>query len=92
MFENPNVEANVWKDQKGKYGLAKVKIWKLFDSCRVHCLILSTTQIFLLVEKMYPLTHFILEQMVKDVRLEVDYESEMSLELLRLVRRQPNKG
>nr|GEZ49876.1 hypothetical protein [Tanacetum cinerariifolium] len=48
--------------------------------------------IFLPVEKMYPLTHFILEQMVKDVRLEVDYESEMSLELLRLVRRQPNKG
>nr|GEU67437.1 putative ribonuclease H-like domain-containing protein [Tanacetum cinerariifolium] len=25
MFEKPNVEANVWKDQKGKYGLAKVK-------------------------------------------------------------------
>nr|GFC28741.1 hypothetical protein [Tanacetum cinerariifolium] len=25
MFEKPNVEANVWRDQKGKYGLAKVK-------------------------------------------------------------------
>nr|GEW56163.1 hypothetical protein [Tanacetum cinerariifolium] len=25
IFEKPNVEANVWKDQKGKYGLAKVK-------------------------------------------------------------------
>nr|GFA17329.1 hypothetical protein [Tanacetum cinerariifolium] len=25
MFEKPNVEANVWKDQKGIYGLAKVK-------------------------------------------------------------------
>nr|GEU90464.1 hypothetical protein [Tanacetum cinerariifolium] len=48
--------------------------------------------IFLLVEKMYPLTHFTLEQMVNDVRLEVDYESEMSLELLRLVRRQLNEG
>nr|GEW65640.1 hypothetical protein [Tanacetum cinerariifolium] len=87
MFEKPNVEASVWKDQKGKYGLAKVKSWKLFDSCGVHCLNLSTTQIFLLVEKMYPLTHFTLEQMVNDVRLEVEYESEMSLELLRLVRR-----
>nr|GEU62060.1 hypothetical protein [Tanacetum cinerariifolium] len=43
--------------------------------------------IFLLVEKMYPLTHFTLEQMVNDVRLEVDYKSKMSLELLRLVRR-----
>nr|GEV79279.1 retrovirus-related Pol polyprotein from transposon TNT 1-94 [Tanacetum cinerariifolium] len=26
MFEKPNVEANVWRDQKGRYGLAKVKI------------------------------------------------------------------
>nr|GEV70017.1 hypothetical protein [Tanacetum cinerariifolium] len=64
MFEKPNVEAYVWKDQKGKYGL----------------------------EKMYPLTHFTLEQMVNDVTLEVDYESEMSLDLLMLVRRQLNEG
>nr|GEV51584.1 hypothetical protein [Tanacetum cinerariifolium] len=92
MFEKPNVEANVWKDQKGKYGLENVKSWKLFDSYRVYCLNLSTTQIFLLVEKMYHLTHFTLEQMVNDVRLEVDDESEMSLELLRLVRRQLNEG
>nr|GFA32287.1 hypothetical protein [Tanacetum cinerariifolium] len=87
MFEKPNVEANVWKEQKGKYGLAKVKSWKLFNLCGVHCLTLSTTQIFLLVERMYPLTHFTLEKMVNDVRLEVDDESEMSLELLRLVKR-----
>nr|GEU49143.1 hypothetical protein [Tanacetum cinerariifolium] len=87
MFENPNVEANVWKDQKGKYDLAKAKSWKLFDLCGVHCLNLSTTQMFLLVEKMYPLTHFTLKQMINDVRLKVNYESEMSLELLRLVRR-----
>nr|GEY77839.1 reverse transcriptase domain-containing protein [Tanacetum cinerariifolium] len=71
MFEKPNVEANMWKDQKGKYGL---------------------TKIFLFVERMYPLTHFTLEQMVNDVRLEVKDESEMSLELLRLVRRQLNEG
>nr|GEW04699.1 hypothetical protein [Tanacetum cinerariifolium] len=41
---------------------------------------------------MYPLTHFTLEQMVNDVRLEIDDESEMSLEPLRLVRRQLNEG
>nr|GEV02970.1 synaptobrevin, longin-like domain protein [Tanacetum cinerariifolium] len=87
MFENPNVKANVWKDQKGKYGLAKDKRWNLFESCGVHCLTLSTTQIFLLVERMYPLTHFTLKQMINDVRLEVENESEMSLELIRLVKR-----
>nr|GFA47397.1 hypothetical protein [Tanacetum cinerariifolium] len=66
MFEKPNVKANVWKDQKGKYGLAKI---------------------FLLIERMYLLTHFTLEQMINDVRLEVEDESKMSLELLRLVKR-----
>nr|GEV99324.1 RNA-directed DNA polymerase, eukaryota, reverse transcriptase zinc-binding domain protein [Tanacetum cinerariifolium] len=79
MFEKPNVEANVWKDQKRKYGLAKVKRWKLFESCGVHCLTLSTTHIFLLVERMYHLTRFTLEQMINDVILEVKTESEMSL-------------
>nr|GEV52306.1 putative mitochondrial protein [Tanacetum cinerariifolium] len=63
MFEKPNIKANVWKDQKGMYGLAKK----------------------------YPLTHFTLEQMLNNVRLEVKEESEMSLELLRLVRRQLNE-
>nr|GEX36948.1 hypothetical protein [Tanacetum cinerariifolium] len=42
--------------------------------------------------KRYPLTHFTLEQMLNNVRLEVEEESEMSLELLRLVRRQLNEG
>nr|GEU89126.1 hypothetical protein [Tanacetum cinerariifolium] len=55
MFEKPNVEANVWRDQNGRYGLAKK----------------------------YHLTHFTLEQMLNNVRLEVEEESEMSLELLR---------
>nr|GEU57651.1 hypothetical protein [Tanacetum cinerariifolium] len=53
MFEKPNVKANVWSDQNGKYGLAKVKSWKLFESCRVHIITLITTQMFLLVEKKY---------------------------------------
>nr|GEZ74665.1 hypothetical protein [Tanacetum cinerariifolium]GEZ74667.1 hypothetical protein [Tanacetum cinerariifolium] len=40
----------------------------------------------------YPLTHFTPEQMLNNVRLEVEEESEMYLELLRLVRRQLNEG
>nr|GEV22093.1 ribonuclease H-like domain-containing protein [Tanacetum cinerariifolium] len=92
MFEKPNVEANVLKDQKGKYGLAKVKSWKLIESCGVHWITLSTTQIFLLIERIYPLTHFTLEQMINDVRHEVEDESELSLELLKFLRRQLNKG
>nr|GEV09553.1 hypothetical protein [Tanacetum cinerariifolium] len=84
MFERPNVETSAWKDKKGRYGLAKVKSRKLIESCGVHCIISLNTQIFLLVERMYPLTHFTLEQMLDDVRLQVDDESKMSLELLML--------
>nr|GEV41582.1 hypothetical protein [Tanacetum cinerariifolium] len=92
MFKKPNTEANVWKDQKGRYGLAKVKSWKLYESCRVHIITLTTTQMFLLVETKYPLTHFTLQQMLNNVRLEVKEKSKMSLELLRLIRRQLNEG
>nr|GEX57998.1 hypothetical protein [Tanacetum cinerariifolium] len=69
MFEKPNVEANVWRDQKSIYGLAKVKSWKLFKSYGVHIITLTTTQMILLVEKKYPLTRFTLEQMLNNVRL-----------------------
>nr|GEW06226.1 hypothetical protein [Tanacetum cinerariifolium] len=82
MFEKPNVEASIWRNQRGIYGLAKVKSWKLFESCGVYILTLITTQMILLVEKKYPLTRFTLEQMLNNVRLEVKEESEMVLELL----------
>nr|GEW69461.1 copia protein [Tanacetum cinerariifolium] len=64
MFEQHDVEASIWRDQKGRYGLAK----------------------------RYPLTHFTLKQMLNNVRLEVEEVSEMSLELLRLLRRQLIEG
>nr|GEY50711.1 hypothetical protein [Tanacetum cinerariifolium] len=45
-------------------------------------------QMILLVERRYPLTRFTLDQMLNNVRLEVEEESEVSLELLRFVRQQ----
>nr|GFC83603.1 hypothetical protein [Tanacetum cinerariifolium] len=53
MFEH-HIEDNVWKNQQG---LTKVKNWKLFDSCGVHCVTMQNILYYLLVEKMYPLTH-----------------------------------
>nr|GEU35697.1 pentatricopeptide repeat-containing protein At1g80270, mitochondrial-like [Tanacetum cinerariifolium] len=88
MFEH-HVEDSVWKNQQG---LAKVKSWKLFDSCGVHCISIQNTTYYLLVEKIYPLTNYTLTQMWNDVRLQVDYEVEMAYDLLRLVRRQLRVG
>nr|GEY46844.1 hypothetical protein [Tanacetum cinerariifolium] len=49
----PNVEAHIWKNQIGSYGLAKVKSWKLLESCRVHIITFITIQMILLVEKSF---------------------------------------
>nr|GEY38896.1 hypothetical protein [Tanacetum cinerariifolium] len=83
MFEKPDVEAQVWKNQRGVHGLAKVKSWRLLESRGVHIITFTTTQMILLVERRYPLTRFTLDQMLNNVRLEVKEESEVSLELLR---------
>nr|GEX21059.1 hypothetical protein [Tanacetum cinerariifolium] len=85
LWQIPNVEAHVWKSQRGSYGLAKVESWKLLESCGVHIITFTTTQMILLVERRYPLTRFTLDQMLNNVRLEVEEESEVSLELLRFI-------
>ncbi|GJX69763.1 hypothetical protein Tco_0305490 [Tanacetum coccineum] len=51
MFE-PHVEDEVWKLQN-RY---KVLEWKLYNSCGVHFLRMQSIQIYMLVEKRYPLT------------------------------------
>ncbi|GKC31235.1 hypothetical protein Tco_1038529, partial [Tanacetum coccineum] len=88
MFEH-HVEDSIWKNQQG---LVKVLYWKLFYSCRVHCVTVHTIPYYLLVEKMYPLTKHTLHQMFNDVKLQVDYECEMAYEFLRLVKKQLKEG
>nr|GEX59944.1 hypothetical protein [Tanacetum cinerariifolium] len=65
---------------------AKVKSWKLLESCGVHIITFISTQMIMLVERRYPLTRFTLDQMLNNVRLKVEEESEVSLELLRFLR------
>ncbi|GJR25864.1 hypothetical protein Tco_1102096 [Tanacetum coccineum] len=60
MFE-PHVEDKVWKLQN-RY---KVLEWKLYDSCEVHFLRMQSMQIYMLVEKKYPLTPPTLSMMLE---------------------------
>nr|GEX33015.1 hypothetical protein [Tanacetum cinerariifolium] len=85
----PHVEDIIWKYQQGA---VTVNNWKLFDSCEVYCVTTNNMVYYLLVEKMYPFTNNVLHQLWSDVRLQVDYEVEMSYDLLRLIRRQINEG
>ncbi|GJZ13970.1 hypothetical protein Tco_0549200 [Tanacetum coccineum] len=72
MFE-PHVEDNVWRNQQ-EY---KVLDWKLYDSCRVHSLRMQHMQIYMLVEKKYPLAPLTLSMMLEK-KLIIDYETILS--------------
>nr|GEY80593.1 hypothetical protein [Tanacetum cinerariifolium] len=85
MFE-PHVEDEVWKMQQGY----KVLNWKLYDSCRVHSLMMQSMQIYMLVEKKYPLTLPTFSMMLEK-NLIVKYESEMAYQLLRFIMKQLKK-
>nr|GFB69949.1 hypothetical protein [Tanacetum cinerariifolium] len=78
----PDLQAQICKNQRIVHGQAKVKSWKLLESCGVLIITFMTTQLILLVERRYPLTRFTLDQMLNNVRLKVEKESEVSLKLL----------
>ncbi|GKB78007.1 hypothetical protein Tco_0944902 [Tanacetum coccineum] len=85
MFE-PHVEGKIWRNQQDY----KVLSWKLYDSCGVHFLRMQHMQIYMLVEKKYPLTPSTLTMMLEK-KLMIDYESEMAYQLLKLFIKQLKK-
>nr|GEZ06844.1 hypothetical protein [Tanacetum cinerariifolium] len=92
MFGRPDGQDQVWMSQRSVHGQEKVKSWKLLESCRVHIVALITTQLIMLVERRYPLSRFTLDQILNVVRLRVEEQSEMSLELIRFTRQQLQEG
>nr|GEW79028.1 integrase, catalytic region, zinc finger, CCHC-type, peptidase aspartic, catalytic [Tanacetum cinerariifolium] len=65
----------------------KVLDWKLYDSCGVHSLMMQSMQIYMVVEKKYPLTSPTLSMMLEK-KLQIDYESKMAYQLCKLIKRQ----
>nr|GEX42803.1 putative ribonuclease H-like domain-containing protein [Tanacetum cinerariifolium] len=45
MVENPDIHVQIWKNQTSVHGEAKVKSWKLLESCGVQIITLTTTQL-----------------------------------------------
>nr|GEU93238.1 hypothetical protein [Tanacetum cinerariifolium] len=64
------------------------KRWKLNEEAQEAEDLKKRLELILLVERRYPLLKFTLEQLVNVTRLQVEEESEMSLELLRFTRQQ----
>nr|GEW64553.1 hypothetical protein [Tanacetum cinerariifolium] len=65
--DDPDIHAQIWKNQRSVHGLAKVNGWKLLESCGVQIITFTTTQLILLVERKYPLIRFTLDQMLNAV-------------------------
>ncbi|GJW14092.1 hypothetical protein Tco_0018225, partial [Tanacetum coccineum] len=82
MFE-PHVEDQVWKNQQDY----KVLDWKLYDSSGVHSLRMQNVYIHMLVEKKYPLIPSTITNMLNK-KLQIDYESKMAYQLLKLLTKQ----
>nr|GEV76056.1 hypothetical protein [Tanacetum cinerariifolium] len=85
MFE-PYVDDEVWRKQQGY----KVLKWKLYDSYGVYSLMMKSMQVYMLVEKTYPLTSPILLMMLEKM-IQIDYQSEMAYQLLKLIKKQVKK-
>ncbi|GKD20998.1 hypothetical protein Tco_1222701, partial [Tanacetum coccineum] len=81
LFEQDN-DDTLWKLQRYMHDLLK---WRLYDTCGVHHV--STKRghdIFMLVEKDYPLTRALMTVMLAN-KLQVDESSKMANELLRKI-------
>nr|GEW17496.1 hypothetical protein [Tanacetum cinerariifolium] len=85
MFE-PDIESEVWRQLQG-HG---VTIWKLFSLCGVHFVRFKNLHIFLVVDKVYPLTPVIIKMMLER-KLQADQWNEMCYQLLKLMMKQLRK-
>nr|GEZ97012.1 hypothetical protein [Tanacetum cinerariifolium] len=83
MFEKPDIHAQIWNNQRTVHGPAKVKGCKILESCCVHIITFTSTQLILLVERKYLLTRFTLDQMLNAVMLKVKEESEIKIHRVR---------
>nr|GEY48129.1 hypothetical protein [Tanacetum cinerariifolium] len=85
MFE-PDIESEVWRQLQGH----DVTVWKLFSSCGVHFVRFKNQHIFLLVDKVYPLTTATMKMMLER-KLQADQWNEMCYQLLKLMMKQLRK-
>ncbi|GKC04954.1 hypothetical protein Tco_0996564 [Tanacetum coccineum] len=82
MFE-PDLESEVWKMIENY----DVTAWILYSSCRVHLIKFEGLHIFLLVDKVYPLTHATITKML-EIKLQADHQNEIAYQLLKLMLKQ----
>ncbi|GKD56403.1 hypothetical protein Tco_1289790, partial [Tanacetum coccineum] len=80
-FFEPDADDELWKSQKHIHDITR----RLYDTCKVHHVsIKNGMDIYMLVEREYPLSRGVLTQMLV-AKLLVEQNNEMSRELLRKI-------
>ncbi|GJZ43266.1 hypothetical protein Tco_0590521, partial [Tanacetum coccineum] len=78
-----DVESEVWRNLQGY----NATVWKLFSLSGVHFMRFQDQNIFMLVEKNYPLTPATITKMLNK-KLQTDHWNEMCYQLLKLMTKQ----
>ncbi|GJY53846.1 hypothetical protein Tco_0445510 [Tanacetum coccineum] len=83
MFEEPLSTDPIWS----ALGQQRIISWRYYDTCRVHCLNLESMDIYMLIERKYPLSAEICKAML-DKKLQGGKPDEDCYKMLKMMEKQ----
>ncbi|GJV78338.1 retrovirus-related pol polyprotein from transposon TNT 1-94 [Tanacetum coccineum] len=83
MFEEPLSTDSIWSLP----GQQRIICWRYYDACRVHCLNLESADIYMLIERKYPLSAEVCKAML-DKKLQGGKPDEDCYKLLKMMEKQ----
>ncbi|GJX74225.1 ribonuclease H-like domain-containing protein [Tanacetum coccineum] len=83
MFEEPLSTDSIWSLP----GQQRLICWRYYDACRVHCLNLESVDIYMLIERKYPLSAEVCKAML-DKKLQGGKPDEDCYKLLKMMEKQ----
>ncbi|GJZ05587.1 reverse transcriptase domain-containing protein [Tanacetum coccineum] len=83
MFEEPLSTDPIWSE----LGQQRIISWRYYESCRVHCLNLESMDIYMLIERTYPLSTEMCKAML-DKKLQGGKPDENCYKMLKMMEKQ----
>ncbi|GJV82153.1 hypothetical protein Tco_1518023 [Tanacetum coccineum] len=83
MFEEPLSTDPIWSE----LGQQRIISWRYYESCRVHCLNLESMDIYMLIERTYPLSAEMCKAML-DKKLQGGKPDENCYKMLKMMEKQ----
>ncbi|GKE16545.1 hypothetical protein Tco_1424122, partial [Tanacetum coccineum] len=83
MFEEPLSTDSIWSLP----GQQRIIYWRYYDACKVHCLNLEFVDVYMLIERKYPLSAEVCQAML-DKKLQGGKPDEDCYKLLKMMEKQ----